>query len=105
MEPYKNIPWKSSCSGSAEMNLASILEDAGSILASLSGLSIQHCPELWCRSQTGLGSQVAVAVASNYSSDWTPSLGTSIRLGCGPKKTKQKTKNKKQNHPWIQHGG
>ena len=30
--------------------------------ASLSGLRIQRCPELWCRSQTQLGSGVAVAV-------------------------------------------
>ena len=32
-------------------------------LASLSGLRIRHCRELWCRSQTQLGSGVAVAVA------------------------------------------
>ena len=32
-------------------------------LASLSGLRIQRCHELWCRSQTRLGSHVAVAVA------------------------------------------
>ena len=31
-------------------------------LALLSGLRIQRCPELWCRSQTRLGSDVAVAV-------------------------------------------
>ena len=39
----------------------------------------------WCRSQTELGSCVAVAVAqaSGYSSDSTPSLGTST---CRPKK-------------------
>ena len=44
------------------MNLISIHEDAGSILASLSGLRIQCCRELWCRSQTRLRSCVAVAV-------------------------------------------
>ena len=32
-------------------------------LASLSGLRIQHCCELWCRLHTQLGSGVAVAVA------------------------------------------
>ena len=32
-------------------------------LASLSGLRIRHCPELWCRSQTWLGSGVAMALA------------------------------------------
>ena len=39
-----------------------------------------------------LRSCVAVAVmeASGYSSDLTPSLGTSICLGCGPKTNKQK---------------
>ena len=31
-------------------------------LASLSGLKIQRCCELWCRLQTQLGSGVAVAV-------------------------------------------
>ena len=29
----------------------------------LSGLSIRHCRELWCRSQMWLGSQVAVVLA------------------------------------------
>ena len=63
-------------------------------LASLSGLKIRCCCELWCRSQTWLGSWVAVtmAQASNCSSDSTPSLGTSICCRCRPKKTKkQKT--------------
>ena len=40
-------------------------------LASLSGLRIQHCQELWCRSQKWLGSHVTVAVvqASSGSSN------------------------------------
>ena len=48
-------------------------------LTLLSGLRIQRCYELWCKSQTWLGSSVAVAVewAGGYSSDFTPSLGTS----------------------------
>ena len=64
-------------------------------LASLSGLRIWHCRELWCRSQMQLGSGVAVALAeaSSNSSDWTPSLGTSVCCRYGPKKTK-KTKKK-----------
>ena len=63
-------------------------------LASLSGLKIWHCCELWCRSQMWLGSciAVAVAVASSYTSDSTPSLGTSMCHRCGPKKQKRKTK-------------
>ena len=64
-------------------------------LASLKGLRIWHCCELWCRSQTRLRSRVAVAVAqaSGYSSHSTPSLGTSIWRGCSPeKKTKKKEK-------------
>ena len=32
-------------------------------LASLSGLRIRHCRELWCRSQIQLRSRIAVAVA------------------------------------------
>ena len=42
-------------------------------LASLSGLRIRHCHELWCRSQTQLrsGIEVAVVKACGYSSDST----------------------------------
>ena len=53
-------------------------------LAVLSGLRIQHCCELWRRSQMWLRSCVAVAVAQVGScrSDLTPSLGTSICWRC-----------------------
>ena len=63
-----------------------------SSLASLSELRIQCCCELWCRLHTQLRSGIAVAVvqARSYSSDSAPSLGTSICLGCGPKKKKEK---------------
>ena len=49
-------------------------------LASLSELSIWHYYEVWCRSKTWLGSYVAVAVVlvGSYSSNLTPSLGSSI---------------------------
>ena len=70
-------------------NLTSIHEDA-----SLSRLRIRHCRELWCRSQMRLGSSVAMAVAGGFNSDWTPSLGTSICCGCGPKTTKKIKKSK-----------
>ena len=44
-------------------NLTNIHEDAGLIpLASFSGLRIQCCCELWCRSQTQLRSCVVVAM-------------------------------------------
>ena len=47
--------------------------------------------------QMQLGFHVSVAVAvmevSSCSSDLTPSLGTSICRGCGPKKQKKKRKN------------
>ena len=60
--------------------------------ASLSGLRIWHCRELWYRLQTQVrsGVAVAVAVASSYSSDLTPSMGTSICRRCSPKKAKKK---------------
>ena len=63
-------------------------------LASFTSLRIWHCRELWCRSQTQLRSCVAVAVvwASSYSSNSAPNLGTSICLGCDPKKQKKKRK-------------
>ena len=65
-------------------------------LASLSGLRIWHCHELWYGSQTRLRSGVAVAVvqASSYSSDSTPKLGTSICPKCGPKKNNKQTNRK-----------
>ena len=63
-------------------------------LASLSGLRIQPCCELWCWSQMWLRSGVAVAVAvavtGSCSSDLTPSLGTSI---C-PKEKKEEERKK-----------
>ena len=67
-------------------------------LASLSGLRIHCCPKLRCRSQTWLRSGVAMAVvwAGSCSSDSTPSLGTSICHGCGPKKEKKRKKKKKK---------
>ena len=75
-------------------------------LASLSGLRIQRCPELWCRLQTWLGSGIAVALvqAGSNSSDQTPSLGTSICHGCGPKKTKDKKKRSTNNKCWRGRG-
>ena len=65
-------------------------------LASPSGLRIWRCCELWYRTQTRLRSGVAVAVvkAGSYSSDQTPSLGTSICFGCSLKKTKRPKKKK-----------
>ena len=71
-------------------------------LALLSGLRVWHCYELWCRSQTQLGSCIALAVAvvyaSSYSSNSTPRLKTSICRRSSPKnKTKQKKKTKKKN--------
>ena len=72
-------------------NVTSIHEDTGSISGSA---QIQCCPELWRRSQTQLGSQVAVAVDRlvSSSSNLTPSLKTSICHRCGPKKQKKKRK-------------
>ena len=68
--------WKRTQLGSMRMWIPS--------LASLSGSRIWHCHELWCRLKTQLRSDVAVAVAqaSSYSSDSTPSLETSMCLRC-----------------------
>ena len=62
-------------------------------LALLSDFRIWHYHELLRRMQTWLRSHVAMAQASSCISYSTPSLGTSICHGCGPKK---QTKNKKQ---------
>ena len=62
------------------------------ITGSVPGLA-QWVKELWCRSQTWLRS--TVAVASGYSSDWTPSLWISICHGTALEKTKNKQRKKK----------
>ena len=66
-------------------------------LALLSGLRIQHCCELWCMSQTQLGSGITVALAQagGYRSNWTPSLGTSICCGVALKRQMTKVETKK----------
>ena len=63
-------------------------------LTLISRLRICHCCKEQCRSQTWLGSWLAVAVvkASSCSSDLTPSLGTSICHKFSPKKKKRKKK-------------
>ena len=58
VEEKSKKPNRNSHCGSAVMNLTSIHEDAGSILASPSELRIPNCHELWCRSQTQLGSGI-----------------------------------------------
>ena len=52
-------------------------------LAPFSGLRIQQCRDLCCRSQMWLGSGVALAVVV------APSLGTSLCCGVALKKTKK----------------
>ena len=64
-------------------------------LALPSGLRIQHCCELWCRSQMRLrsGIAVAVALASGNSSNSNPNLRTRYAEGTAPKrKTNKQTK-------------
>ena len=63
----------------------------GQCLASLSGLRIWSCCELWGSLQMWLGSCVAVAVvqADTCSSDATLNLGTSICRRCSPKMQKK----------------
>ena len=65
-------------------------------LALLSGLRIWCCHVLWCRFQMQLRSQVAIHVASSYSSGSTPRLGISVCCRCEPKKEKKKKKDKKK---------
>ena len=63
-------------------------------LASLSGLRIRHCREVWCRSQMQPGFFIAEALeeASSWSSigplAWEPPYASE----CSPKKLKKKVK-------------
>ena len=88
---YLKMLWGVPIGGQLLTNLTKNHEVSGLIpgLAQVSGLipglarlRIQGCHELWCRPQTRLGSHVAVALvwAGSYSSDSTPSLGTSMAL-------------------------
>ena len=49
------------------VNPASIHEDTGLIPGLISGLKIQRCCKLWCRSQIWLRSSIAVAVVKAHS--------------------------------------
>ena len=75
-----------------ETSLTSIREDVGSIAGLSQWVRIWCCRELWCRLQTWLKSGIAAAVAYARSCSFnsTPSLGTSIYHGCGPKKQRRK---------------
>ena len=71
--------------------------------ALLSGLRIQRCHVLWCRSKMRLGPRVA----GSYSSDSTPSLGASYAVGVTLKKKKKKKKTEDEgglsasNNIWV----
>ena len=58
----KKYPTWTSHRGSEVTNPTSIHKDEGSIPGLARGLRILRCRELWCRSKTGLGSCMAVAV-------------------------------------------
>ena len=70
-------------------------------LAWLSRLGIRRCRELRCRSQTRLGSRVAVLLwlwcrLAATAPIRPPNLGTSICRGCSQKETKEKVIKLKQ---------
>ena len=97
MSVLKKLLW-SSCHGSVVNKLVSTRTWVRS-LASLSGLRIQRCHELWCRSKTRLGSYVAVAVvyagscSSNSPLAWEPPYAASTAL---KRQKRKKTNNNKK---------
>ena len=67
-------------------------------LASLSGLRIRRC--CGCGVGHRCGSDPAVVLAGGYSSDWTPSLATSIcHMSLVPKDQKKKKKDSRCETP------
>ena len=87
---FLKLKYRSAHGGAEETNPTRNHEVAGLIPGLAQRVKELVLRELWCRSKTQLGSSIAasVAEASSCSSDWTPSLETSICLRCGPKKTK-----------------
>ena len=63
-------------------------------LASLSGLRIQCCLELWCRSKTWLGPSVAVAVCRPVAAAPIQPLAWELLYASGVALKSQKIKNK-----------
>ena len=68
-------------------------------LASLHGLKIRHCCELWCRPQTWLKSGVAIAVTSSYSSNLT--LAWKLPYATGVALKSKNNNNNNNNCIWI----
>ena len=64
-------------------------------LTLLSGLRIRHCLELWCRSQTRLGSGIAVAVALAVTAAPIRPLAWESPYAMGVALVKKKKKDKK----------
>ena len=65
-------------------------------LALFSGLKIQCCRELWHRLKTQLGCRVAWLWPRPVATAPIGFLGTSMCLGCGPRKDKTQKKKKKK---------
>ena len=87
----KQFLWGSHC-GTVLTNPNSIHEDVSLISGLTQWVKIWHCCDLWCSSQMLLGSRIAVAMvqAGSYSSNWTPSLETSLCHTYTPKKRSNK---------------
>ena len=86
--------WGSSCHGAWKWIRLGTMRLRVRSLVSLSGLRIRRCCEFWCGLPTWLGP--GVAVAGSNSSNWTPSLGTSMCRRCGPKRTNDQKKKKRR---------
>ena len=81
-------------------NLTRIHKDEVQSLASLSGLRIQHYHEPWYRSQTRLGS--CMALAGGYSSNSIPSQEPLYARGAALKKAKKKKREKFLDYSFTQ---
>ena len=78
------------------MNLTRNHEVVVLIPGLLSGLGIRRCCDLWCRSQTWLGSVIAVAVAGSCNSYWILAWEHPYGMGVALKSKKKKKKKRKE---------
>ena len=99
-KPYQQFPGVPIVAQLKQTQLVSMRMQVQS-LASLSGSRIWHCHELWCRSQTWLGSHIAVAVVQLAAAALIRPLAQKLPYAAGTALKKKRRKRKKKVSKWA----